>query len=257
MFQTGRLFIQQIFSSYFSIPLLLYCFPITARHRSFLLSAAKRGTLARFPLSRPRLVSVSLPPSLPPPVICRENWLRNIFNCPSIFNGRRRRKRRRKKFQIDRFFRSSLSSCKISNRRDKNIYTSYIYTLQAYSFVTLSKIDFDKEEDVPTLESRETAERTGLAERRRRSDRRGAVVTRSPCRMIGRNPFYPEDRTKSRCLVYLPAFSLPSPLLLSSTSPLFILEFVATGRKPRRHRREGRARFSFFSSRSAIEESSS
>lgn len=127
MFQTGRLFIQQIFSSYFSIPLLLYCFPITARHRSFLLSAAKRGTLARFPLSRPRLVSVSLPPSLPPPVICRENWLRNIFNCPSIFNGRRRR-RRRKKFQIDRFFRSSLSSCKTSNRRDKNIYTSYIYT---------------------------------------------------------------------------------------------------------------------------------
>lgn len=254
MFQTGRLFIQQIFSSYFSIPLLLYCFPITARHRSFLLSAAKRGTLARFPLSRPRLVSVSLPPSLPPPVICRENWLRNIFNCPSIFNGRRRR--RRKKFQIDRFFRSSLSSFESS--RQEHIHIVHIYaTLQAYSFVTLSKIDFDKEEDVPTLESRETAERTGLAERRRRSDRRGAVVTRSPCRMIGRNPFYPQDRTKSRCLVYLPACSLPSPLLLSSTSPLFILEFVATGRKPRRHRREGRARFSFFSSRSAIEESSS
>lgn len=95
-----RLFIQQIFSSYFSIPLLLYCFPITARHRSFLLSAGNAARSRCFPLFRPRFVS-----ALPPPVICRENWLRNIFNCPSIFNGEGRRREREKERKIpDRSF---------------------------------------------------------------------------------------------------------------------------------------------------------
>lgn len=46
----------------------------------------------------------------PPPVICRENWLRNIFNCPSIFNGGKKKKKKKKKFRIDRFFRSFFSS---------------------------------------------------------------------------------------------------------------------------------------------------
>ena len=32
----------------------------------------------------------------PPPVICRENWLRNIFNCPSIFNGGKKKKKKKK-----------------------------------------------------------------------------------------------------------------------------------------------------------------
>lgn len=47
---------------------------------------------------------VSFPPS-PLPVICRENWLRNIFNCPSIFNGEGRRREREKERKIpDRSF---------------------------------------------------------------------------------------------------------------------------------------------------------
>lgn len=174
----------------------------------------------------------------PPPVICRENWLRNIFNCPSIFNGGKKKKKKKK--IPDRSFLSIIFFLQ-NFKLTMHIYCTYRKLL----FVSLSKIDFDKEEDVPTLESRETAERTGLAENGRRSEdlskRSGMPVTWSPCRTIGRNPFYPQDRAKSRlserCLVYLPACS---PLLLSST--LFILEFVATGRKPRRHRREGRTR---------------
>lgn len=71
------------------------------------------------------------------------------------------------------------------------------------------------------------AERTGLAVRRGRSIEREdllppvvAVSWSSPCRMIGRNPFYPNDRigevVASWSLVYLPASSPPPPLLLSS-----------------------------------------
>lgn len=126
------------------------------------------------------------------------------------------------------------------------VHISYIYTtLQKYkSFVPLSKIDFDKEEDVGiTGNSREDGISRGTTTKvgSGRTSPSG-VATWSPCRMIGRNPFYPQDRTKSRCwerrLVYLPALPLSPPVVVL----LFIFEFVATGRKSRQHRRERRVR---------------